>query len=101
MPYPVRIELQCLRLERMLSEEIVVTEMAVNVCVSWEQDMMALVTLKSTWDIICTDLRTGNLVNINFHTASNPKMKLAICLKCCLCFNRYVHWNISRRQFEC
>ena len=68
MPYSVRIELQCLRLERMLSEEIVVTEMAVNVCVSWEQDMMALVTLKSTWDIICTDLRTGNLVNINLHT---------------------------------
>ena len=57
MPYPVRIELQCLRLERMLSEEIVVTEMAVNVCVSREQDMMALVTLKNTWDIICTDSR--------------------------------------------
>ena len=67
MPYPVRIDHRCLYLERMLSEEIVVIEMAVNVCASWEQDMMALVTLKSTWDIICTDSRAGNLVNINFH----------------------------------
>ena len=57
----------------MLSEMIVVTEMAVNVYVKLLQTMMELVTLKSIWDIICTDSRTGNLVNINFHTASNPE----------------------------
>ena len=52
----------------MLSETIVVGEMAVNVYVKLLQTMMELVILQSTWDIICTDSRTGNLVNINLHT---------------------------------
>ena len=62
----------------MLSETIVVGEMAVNVYVKLLQTKMELVILQSTWDIICTDSRTGNLVNINFHIASNVKFYMVI-----------------------
>ena len=61
---PVMGYRQCLLLEQMISEMIVVTAMAVNVYVRLRQEMMESVTWMITKAIVCTN--SDNLVNNNF-----------------------------------
>ena len=61
---PVMGYRQCLLLEQMISEMIVVTAMAVNVYVRLRQEMMETVTWMITKAIVCTN--SDNLVNNNF-----------------------------------
>ena len=55
-PKRVMVLLQCLPLERMISEQLVVMPMDVHVYVRLEPKMMELVTLLITMAIIYTDL---------------------------------------------
>ena len=61
---PVMGYRQCLLLEQMISEMIVVTAMAVNVYVRLRQEMMESVTWMITKAIVCTN--SDNMVNNNF-----------------------------------
>ena len=60
--------LQCLSLERMISEQLVVMPMDVHVYVRLEPKMMELVTLLITMAIIYTDLVQLVSIDLNLPT---------------------------------